>query len=42
MRHNPFHAPRMAPYFSTASMKYWLHEGTNRQCPPNQGPSVTR
>jgi hypothetical protein len=29
--------PRIAPYFSTAVMKYTLHEGWYRQHGPSQG-----
>jgi len=32
--------PLAAPYFFTASIMYWLHEGSKRQQPRNIGLSV--
>jgi hypothetical protein len=37
IRNSPFQLPRQAPYFWTASMKYRLQVGVNRQLRPSQG-----
>jgi hypothetical protein len=37
MRQTPRHAPRIAPYFRTDSMKYVLHVGWKRHRGPNAG-----
>ena len=42
MRRNPRHVPRTGPCFDTASSMYWLHDGSNRQCPPSHIPTVPR
>ena len=42
MRRNPRHVPRIGPCFATASSMYWLHDGSNRQCPPSHMPTVPR
>lgn len=39
---SPLAAPRNGPCFWTASIKYWLQEGSNRQCPPSQACNVRR
>jgi hypothetical protein len=38
MRRTPFQLPRIAPYFWTASIMYWLQLGVNRQLAPSMGP----
>ena len=41
IRRRPSIDPRHAPRRRTASMKYVLHVGRKRHCPPSQGDSVT-
>jgi hypothetical protein len=41
IRQAPFSEPRIAPYFSIASIVYWLHVGWKRHWRPMNGLSVS-